>query len=225
MHPGEQGGGGLAEVGGAQLGRLALVVARVPGRCCRARRSGRCCRCTPSRRARAAPRRRGSCRRGGRCGTGRSPADGRPARPRSAATGRDARGTRPGWPSAARRRGRGSARRAGTCRSRPGSAGPRGGAVACERSAAASPGAPSASTDIVCAGSHSSTKTSHAGRAWRTRGATPAAAAALVLWSSFAAIDRQQLRRGARGSGRSRACRPPRPGNSCWSARPGSARP
>ena len=45
---------------------------RAPGRCCRARTSGRCCRCTPSRRATGARRRRGSSRRAGRCGTGRS---------------------------------------------------------------------------------------------------------------------------------------------------------
>ena len=47
------------------------------------------------------------------------------------------------------------------------------------------PGSESAAFDIVRASSHSRTKTSQSGIESTTRGATPASAAARVLWSSF----------------------------------------
>ena len=50
---------------------------------------------------------------------------------------------------------------------------------------AACPSARRLSFDIVRASSHSRTKTSHSGTVWMTRGATPASAAATVLWSSL----------------------------------------
>ena len=64
----------------------------------------------------------------------------------------------------------------------------RGPAWSCRRTAAIRDGIPSArsaSFDIVRASSHSSAKTSHSGTVWTTRGATPASAAAIVLWISF----------------------------------------
>ena len=53
---------------------------------------------------------------------------------------------------------------------------------------------------------------------------TPASAAGTRVVQLVPAVDGEQLRRGARGSGRRTACRRPRPGSSCWSARPGCAR-
>ena len=171
-HPGEEGGGGLAEVRRAQLCAAGRRRSRAPGRVARARTSGRCCRCTRSRRSTAARRRRGSCRRAGRCGTARS-ASGwigeRRLDPRDQVPG--ARDSRPGSGCRARRRAPGSAP---TSRNMSKSSRKRGPAWS-RRSASAiragMPGAPNASFDIVRPASHSRTKTSHSGNVVERRAA------------------------------------------------------